>query len=61
MTGTTSDLPEYITAEQLAACELSADDGLQLDLQGGISREDFLQWFSEISRRVAKIFTGENF
>lgn len=49
-------LPDYITADQLAACDLTADDGLQLDPRGGVSRDVFLQWFEGISCQVAEKF-----
>ncbi len=54
-------LPVYFTAEYLSACELSASDGVPLDAQGGISREEFLRYFQAVSREAARvIFTSEN-
>lgn len=54
-------LPDYINAEQLAACDLTNEDGLALDALGGITLPEFLNWFEAVSRQAAKIFTSENF
>ncbi|MFM0342440.1 hypothetical protein [Paraburkholderia fungorum] len=38
------DLPEHFTAEHLAACGLSEQDGLPVDETGGISLVRFLRF-----------------
>jgi len=54
-------LPAYLTAKDLAECELSSRDGVPVDAQGGISREDFLLFCDRVSREAALvIFTSKN-
>jgi hypothetical protein len=53
-------LQSYFTAENLAACELSALDGVLVDQHGGISRAEFLRYFERVSREAALFFTSEN-
>lgn len=53
-------LPQRFTAAQLAACDLSALDGLPVESDGGVSRENFLNFFIQTSAAAADIFTAEN-
>ena len=54
-------VPAYLSAEDLAACDLSAADGVPVDQHGGISRTDFLRFAESVSREAARvIFTSES-
>ncbi|OTP72171.1 hypothetical protein PAMC26577_21665 [Caballeronia sordidicola] len=45
----------------MAACDLSADDGVPVDATGGIALAQFLSFFdSTVKPNVRAIFTGEN-
>jgi hypothetical protein len=53
-------IPQRFTAAQLAACGLSALDGLPVEHDGGVSSDNFLNFFQKASSAVADFFTAEN-
>jgi hypothetical protein len=53
-----NNIPQRFSAAQLAACNLSTLDGLPVELDGGVSRNNFLNFFTQASSDAAAFFAA---